>query len=115
MVELEAFDMELKTAQDVIRYFLEFCKKEEQPPQTAPVQPAPAGNNNSVGSVFAVVGGEESFKILMAWASENLTIQEQQQLMAILKSGDIAKIKQLLLALQSRFNDSQGYQNYRLF
>lgn len=106
--------MELKTAQNVIRYFREFCKEEEEP-KAAEAQQAPAGNNSSVGSLFAVVGGEESFKTLMAWAAENLTIQEQQQVMAILKSGDIEKIKKVLLALQSRFNQSQSYQNYRLF
>ena len=115
MYELEAFDMELKTAQKVKRYFLEFCKEEQQVPQTAEAQPAPSGNNSSVGSVLAVVGGEESFKTLMAWASENLTIQEQQQLMAILKSGDIEQIKKTLLSLQVRFNQDQSYQNYRLF
>lgn len=115
MYELEAFDMELKTAQNVIRYFREFCKEQAEAPQTAEAQPAPSGNNSSVGSVLAVVGGEESFKTLMAWATENLTIQEQQQLMAILKSGDIEKIKKVLIALQTRFNQSQSYQNYRLF
>ena len=114
MYELEAFDMELKTAQKVKRYFLEFCKADEAP-QVAETQTAPAGNSNAVGSVLAVVGGEESFKTLMAWAAENLTTQEQKQLMEILKSGNIGKIKQVLLALQARFNQSQSYQNYRLF
>ena len=114
MYELEAFDMELKTAQKVKRYFLEFCK-DEASPQTAEVQPAPAGNNSSVGSVLAVVGGEESFKTLMAWASENLTVKEQQDLMLILKSGNVEQIKKALLALQAMFNQSQTYQNYRLF
>ena len=115
MYELEAFDMELKTAQKVIQNFLEFCKKDKQRPQTAEAQSAPAGNNNSVDSVLAVVGGEESFKTLMAWAAENLTIQEQQQLMQILKSGNIEQIKKALIALQARFNQSQSFQNYRLF
>ena len=115
MYELEAFDMELKTAQKVKRYFLEFCIEEEEVPQAAEAQPAPAGNNGSVGSVLAVVGGEEAFKTLMAWAAENLNIQQQQQLMETLKSGDINQIKKALLALQSLFNQSQTYQNYRLF
>ena len=115
MYELEAFDMELKTAQKVKRYFLEFCKEEEKSSQTAEAQPAPAGNNSSVGSVLAVVGGEESFKTLMAWASENLSIQEQKQLMDVLKSGDLEQIKKALIGLQERFNQSQSYQNYRLF
>ena len=115
MYELEAFDMELKTAEKVKRYFLAFCKEEEAEPQTVEAEPAPSGNNSSVGSVLAVVGGEESFKTLMAWAAENLTIQEQQQLMAILKSGDIEKIKKALIILQARFNQSQSYQHYRLF
>ena len=115
MVELEAFDMELKTAGTVIRYFTEFCTRQEPEPQANEPQAAPSGSNSSAESVLAVVGGEESFKTLMAWAAKNLTPEEKQQLMAIIKSGDVEQVKRALLALQARFNQSQSFQNYRLF
>ena len=113
MYELEAFDMELNTAQQVIGYFNEFCTKQSgsSTAQAEQQEAAPQGSNSSADSVFAVVGGESSFKILMQWAAENLSAHEQQQLMAIIKSGNIGKIKQVLIKLQARFNQSQAYQN----
>ena len=114
MYELEAFDMELKTAEKVTQYFLKFCTEREAS-QTAEAPTAPEGNNGSFGSVFAVVGGQESFKALMAWASENLTITEQKQLAEIMESGNYEQIKKALIELQARFNQSQIYRDYRLF
>lgn len=117
MYELEAFDMELRTAQQVIGYFKEFCTKDSgaSTAQAEPQEAAPQGSNSAADSIFAVVGGESSFKSLMQWAAQNLSAQQQQQLMTIIKSGNFAQIKQALLALQARFNQSQSYQNYRLF
>lgn len=117
MYELEAFDMELSTAQQVIGYFKEFCVKESglSTVQSQPQEAAPPGSNSAADSIFAIVGGESSFKSLIQWASQNLSMQEQQQLMAIIKSGNFAQIEQALLALQARFNQSQRYQHYRLF
>ena len=63
----------------------------------------------------AIVGGEASFKALMAWAAQNLTAEQLEGLKQILKSGDMAKIKEVLLALQKAFVESQSYENYRLF
>ena len=117
MYELEAFDMELRTAQQVIGYFKEFCTKQSvrSTTQTAEQEAAPPGSNSAADSIFAIVGGESSFKALMQWVAKNLSVQQQEQLMAIIKSGNLAQIKQVLLALQVRFNHSQSYQNYRLF
>ena len=117
MYELEAFDMELSTAQQVIGYFKEFCIKESGRPtsETQQQEAAQQGANNAADSIFALVGGESSFKALMQWAAQNLSAQEQQQLMAVIKSGNLQQIKYALLALQTRFNQSQNYQNYRLF
>ena len=33
----------------------------------------------------------------------------------VLESGDMAKIREVLLALQKAFNESKSYENYRLF
>ena len=51
----------------------------------------------------------------MAWAAQNLTPEQLDGLMQVLKSGDMAKIKEVLLALQKAFVESQSYENYRLF
>ena len=54
----------------------------------------------------------------MAWVPLNLTaeqLEELEELNQILKSGDMAKIKEVLLALQKAFVESQSYENYRLF
>ena len=51
----------------------------------------------------------------MTWASQNLTAEQLQGLKRVLESGDMAKIKEVLLALQEAFNESKSYENYRLF
>ena len=119
MVELEAFDMELKTASEVKKLFMGVCSRSNG--SNADSAPAPEQGANSevtqdaVNSILAIVGGEASFKALMAWAAQNLTPEQLEGLKEILKSGDMAKIKEVLLALQKAFIESQSYENYRLF
>jgi hypothetical protein len=109
MMELEAFDMELKPASEVITLFAKFCSGDNQQPATA------SSGSESAESVLSIVGGEESFKALLAWARNNLSQQELQQLAATLKSENIPAIKRALVALMNRFNQAQSYENYRLF
>ena len=70
---------------------------------------------NVVESILAIVGGEASFKALMAWAAQNLTAEQLEGLKQILKSGDMTKIREVLLALQKAFDETKSYENYRLF
>jgi hypothetical protein len=109
MMELEAFDMELKPASEVITLFAKFCSGDNQQPSSA------ASGSDSAESILSIVGGEESFKALLAWAKNNLSQQELQQLAATLKSENVPAIKRALVALMNRFNQAQSYENYRLF
>ena len=109
MMELEALDMELKPASEVITLFTKFCSGDTQQPSTA------SSGSESADSILSIVGGEESFKALLAWAKNNLSQQELQQLAATLKSENVPAIKRALVALMNRFNQAQSYENYRLF
>ena len=121
MIELEAFDMELKTASEVNELFVGVCSRSNSTgADSAPsAQPQQGGSSDAtqdaVNSILAIVGGEASFKVLMAWAAQNLTAEQLEGLKQILKSGDMAKIKEVLLALQKAFIESKSYENYRLF
>ena len=119
MIELEAFDMELKPASEVKELFIDVCSKSAGNNSNGTISPEQGGNSaatqDAVNSVLAIVGGEASFKALMTWASQNLTAEQLQGLKQVLQSGDMEKIKQVLLALQKAFNESKSYENYRLF
>ena len=121
MIELEAFDMELRTASEVKKLFLGVCSRSngtdaDIAPSSQPQQgESSEATQDAVNSILAIVGGEASFKALMAWAAQNLTAEQLEGLKQILKSGDTAKIKEVLLALQKAFVESQSYENYRLF
>lgn len=111
MVELEAFDMELKPASEVISLFIHFCSDNSEQASGATT---PQGES-SPESILSIVGGEESFKILIAWAKQNLSAQELKRLTEILDSDNIELIKSTLVQLMNRFNQAQSFENYRLF
>ena len=119
MIELEAFDMELKTASEVKELFFDICSRpvgdNSNSANTQQQEGNPEEVQDAVNSILAIVGGEASFKALIAWASQNLTAEQMQGLKQVLESGDMAKIKEVLLALQKAFNESKSYENYRLF
>ena len=114
MIELEAFDMELKTASEVKELFFDVCSGSDDTPTQQQDETSEA-TENAVNSIFAIVGGEASFKALMNWASQNLTPEQLQGLKQVLQSGNITKIREVILALQKAFNETKSYENYRLF
>ena len=113
MIELEAFDMELKTASEVKELFFDICSRPDADNSNS--SSTQQESQDAVNSILAIVGGEASFKALMTWAAQNLTAEQLEGLKEILKSGDMAKIKEVLLALQKAFIESKRYENYRLF
>ena len=119
MIELEAFDMELKTASEVKDLFFDICSGSNGNDSDSTDSQQEGGSSataqDTVNSILAIVGGEASFKALMTWASQNLTAEQLQGLKQVLESGDMAEIKRVLLALQKRFNESKSYESYRLF
>ena len=119
MIELEAFDMELKTATEVKDLFVGVCSRSsssntDSAPSTQEGE-NPEDAQDVLNSILAIVGGEASFKALMTWASQNLTDEQLRELKKVLESGDYEKIKEILLSLQKAFNESKNYENYRLF
>ncbi|MDA7677498.1 hypothetical protein N8561_01270 [bacterium] len=115
MMELEAFDMELKSPEQVVNIFLRACSKDEGPADNSDSDTSTSQPSESEESILSIVGGEDSFKVLLAWAKENYTREELVELGETLQSGDVRKIKKALIALLRRFNQSQSYENYRLF
>lgn len=119
MIELEAFDMELRTASEVKELFFDLCSRSGDNNSNGTPSQQEGGSSEAtqaaVNSILAIVGGEASFKALMNWASQNLTSEQLEGLKRVLESGDIVKIREVLLALQKAFNESKSYENYRLF
>lgn len=114
MMELEAFDMELRPASEVISLFVNYCARPS--PQSSQSSAAETQSGaDSVESILSIVGGEKSFKALLAWAEDNLSEQELQQLAKALDSDNVPAIKQALIALMNQFNQAQSYESYRLF
>ena len=109
LMELEAFDMELRTAGEVKALFVSICQK------PSPNKTSNSNDNDLASGIFEVVGGRNSFMELMAWASKNLRPNQLQQLNEIIASGNIGEIKSSLSALQALYNKSRSYENYRLF
>ena len=90
---------------------IDFCSNNSEQASGATT---PQGES-SPESILSIVGGEESFKILIEWAKQNLSEEELMRLAEILESENIELIKSTLVKLMNRFNQSQSYQNYRLF
>ena len=109
LMELEAFDMELRTAGEVKALFVSICQKQ------SPNKTNNSNDKDLESSILEVVGGRNSFMELMAWASKNLRPNQFQQLNEIIASGNIAEIKRSLSGLQNLYNESRSYETYRLF
>ena len=109
LMELEAFDMELRTAGEVKALFVSICQKQ------SPNKTNNSNDKDLESSILEVVGGRNSFMELMAWASKNLRPNQLQQLNEIIASGNIAEIKRSLSGLQNLYNESRSYETYRLF
>ena len=105
IVELEAFDMELRTPYEVKELFFDICSNSSANNLNTPsLQQEEV--QDAVNSILAIVGGEASFKALMAWASQNLTSEQLEGLKEVLQSADMVQINKVLLALQKAFNES---------
>ncbi|WP_137024995.1 hypothetical protein [Synechococcus sp. UW179A] len=111
MMELEAFDMELRPASEVISLFVNYCTR----PTNQNSQSTAQSSGESAESILSIVGGKESLNALLAWAEDNLSQQELKQLAQALESNNIPDIKQALIALMNQFNQAQSYESYRLF
>jgi len=108
IVELEAFDMELRTPQEVKKLFYEYCMKPQDKSQGSAAV-------TLIDQMEAVVGGKEPLKALLGWAMKTLPPQQVEVIKQTINSKDFSRIKPMLLSLLGRYNDAMNYSNYRLF
>jgi len=107
MLELEAFNMELKSPAEVKQLFQEYCLSSRRPPRSTA--------NPEEDNLSNLTGGREAFRELLAWASNNLSKEELKELAAILESKNREWIAQAIRSLQERYRQSQNLEEYRLF
>ena len=108
IVELEAFDMELRTPQEVKKLFYEYCMKPKSKSQGSTAV-------TLIDQMEAVVGGKEPLKALLGWALKTLPPEQIKTIKQTIKSKDFTRIKPILLNLLKQYNDAMNYSNYRLF
>ncbi|QNJ09995.1 putative conserved secreted protein [Synechococcus sp. Minos11] len=108
IVELEAFDMELRTPSEVKELFYEYCMKPQDKSQGSTAE-------TLIDQMEAVVGGKEPLKALLGWATKTLPPEQVQMIKDTITSGDFSRIKPMLMSLVKQYNDAMNYSNYRLF
>ena len=64
----------------------------------------------SVNEIQNAAGGEQAYDQLTNWAADNLPEQEIDALDNLIDSGNVDSIKMGLTALQSKYNDANGYE-----
>lgn len=109
MMELETFDMEIKTSGKVKALFTKFCLSGNQP------SPVPSRQSSEGDIAIGIAGGREAYVALLQWASESLSRVELRIIADILEKGDAISIKKTLLALQERQAESMQSEDDRLF
>ena len=73
-----------------------------------PVEDKPEFTEESVSDLKNIVGGEEPYKDMMAWATQNLSKKEVQMYDAVMDNGDPLAAFFAVQALTYRFNDAKG-------
>ena len=69
---------------------------------------APAISNEEAAELRGLVGGDESYKQMAQWASQNMSEQEIDMYDSIMEKGDKASMYFAMQALKSRYTDGVG-------
>ena len=97
------------SSQDLVNAYIEIQKNNPNAQvQTAELSEA------SVNEVQNSVGGADAYDNLTSWAADNLPAQEIDAFDNLIDSGNVAAIKMGLTALQSKYNDANGYEGRML-
>lgn len=94
--------LEGMSASDIADMFLAY--REQQPAQEQQYQISP----EEVNSMKGIVGGEEQYNQMVAWAAQNLSNEEIAVYDAVMDKGDPQAIYFAIQALNYRFQDSVG-------
>ena len=73
-----------------------------------PVEPAPEFTEDSIKDLKGIVGGDEAYKDMMGWATQNLSEKEVKMYDAVMDKGDPLAAFFAVQSLTYRFNDAKG-------
>jgi|TARA_Y100000289_G_scaffold4372_3_gene4027 hypothetical protein len=88
-------------SKDLIKSYVDFYSKSAQKAELQQTQ---------VNEIKNIAGGEEGYKELTTWASQNLEKTELEQFNTIANTGNYTAIKFAVEALNSRFRNQEGYE-----
>ena len=97
------------SSQDLVNAYIEIQRNNPD----AQVQTAELSDAN-INDVQNSVGGEQAYDQLTNWAAQNLPDQEIDAFDNLIDSGNVAAIKMGLTALQSKYNEANGYEGRML-
>jgi len=98
------------SSQDLVNAYIEIQKNNPQAQQTQAVELS----DSSVNEIQNAAGGSNAYDQLTSWAADNLPSQEIDAFDNLIDSGNVAAIKMGLTALQSKYNDANGYEGRML-
>ena len=96
------------SSQDLVSAYLEMQKNAPAPTDEVDVTEA------QINSIQNSVGGKKQYDNLISWASKNLEQNEVDAFDSLVASGNVDAIKLGVSALQSKYNDANGYEGRML-
>jgi hypothetical protein len=93
---------------DLAQMYLDFRSQVEEGGQTETI------SAEDVSSLQGIVGGEEQYGQMMAWAQESLSEQEIEMYDSVMERGDPLACYFAVNALAFRFQEAQGYDGQML-
>lgn len=94
--------LEQMSASDIADMFLAYRQQAPQQEEAAPLSP------DQVSGMKGIVGGEEQYNQMIAWASQNLSEQEIAAYDSVMDRGNPEAVYFAIQALNYRFQDSVG-------
>tara|TARA_A100000171_G_C2107202_1_gene132955 strand:+ start:136 stop:963 length:828 start_codon:yes stop_codon:yes gene_type:complete len=88
-------------SKDLVKSYVEFYTQTQQKADLQQTQ---------VAEIKQIAGGEEGYKELTTWASQNLEKTELEQFNAITNTNNITAIKFAVEALNGRYRSKEGYE-----
>jgi len=98
------------SSQDLVNAYLEIQRNNPNAQQNQSVEMTEA----SVNEIQNAAGGEQAYDQLTQWAADNLSAQEIDTFDNLIDSGNVPAIKMGLTALQSKYDEANGYEGRML-
>ena len=97
------------SSQDLVNAYIEIQRNNPQA-QTESVELS----DSSVNAIQNAAGGSNAYDQLTSWAADNLPDQEIDAFDNLIDTGNVEAIKMGLTALQSKYNEANGYEGRML-